>query len=127
VTTREIPQLKSTQEETDTRVVLYLLYAAQLGHKVAVVRTPDTDIFFILLHHAKSVPLTIYVDIGTRKNRRILNVSELAECMGPDYCTTLLGLYVFTGEDVTSSFRGKGKVGPLKKLHSNPKYHAAFK
>ena len=62
MTTCEIPQLKSTQEETDTQVVLYLLYAAQLGHKVAVVRTPDTDIFFILLHHAQSVPLTIFGD-----------------------------------------------------------------
>ena len=28
----------------------------------------------------------------------------------------LLGLYVFTGEDVTSAFKGKGKGGPLKKL-----------
>ena len=127
VTTCEIPQLESTQEETDTRVVLYLQYAAQLGHKAVVVRTPDTDIFFILLHHAQSIPLTIYVDIGTGKHRRILNVSELAESKGADYCTTVLGLYVFTGEDVTSTFRGKGKVGHLKKLQSNPKYHAAFR
>ena len=41
VTTCEIAQLESTQEETDTRIVLYLLYAAHLGHKVVVVRTPD--------------------------------------------------------------------------------------
>eukprot|EP00064_Thunnus_orientalis_P006084 superscaffoldBa00000619_g6098 len=26
-----------------------------------------------------------------------------------------------------SAFKGKGKVGPLKKLQSNPKYHAAFR
>ena len=37
---------------TDTRVVLYLHYAAALGYKNAVVRTPDTDIFAILLYHA---------------------------------------------------------------------------
>lgn len=127
VTTCEIPQRESTQEETDTRVVLYLLYASQLGHKVAVMRTPDTDIFFIPLHHTQSVPLTTYVDIRTRKHRRILNVSELTECKGADYCTTILGLYVFTREDVTSTFWGKGNAGPLKKLQSNPKYHAAFK
>lgn len=56
-----------------------------------------------------------------------MNVSELAESKGTDYCTTILGLYVFTGEDVTSAFKGKGKVGPLKKLESNPKYHTAFR
>ncbi|XP_076134083.1 uncharacterized protein LOC143116692 isoform X3 [Alosa pseudoharengus] len=36
VTTCEIPQVESTQEQTDTQIVLHLLYAAQLGHKVAV-------------------------------------------------------------------------------------------
>ena len=45
VTTCEIHQLPSDQEETDTRVVLYLHYTAKLGYKSAVVRTPDSDIF----------------------------------------------------------------------------------
>ena len=38
----------------------------------------------------------------------------------------MLGLYVFTGKDVTSAFKGKGKVGPLKKLQNHPRYHVAF-
>jgi hypothetical protein len=108
-------------------VVLYLKYAVRLGYKSAVVRTPDTDIFVILLHHAHSIALTIYLDTGTGKHRQLVNVSELAESKGSDYCTTLLGLYVFTGEDVTSAFKGKGKVGPLKKLQSHPKYHESFR
>ena len=84
-------------------------------------------IFLILLHHAHSVALTIYLDTGTGKHCQIVNVSELAESKGADYCTTVLGLYVFTREDMTSAFKGKGKVGPLKKLQSHPKYHAAFR
>lgn len=127
VTVREIHELASDQEETDTRVVLYLKYAATLGYKSAVVRTPDTDIFLILLHHAPSIDLTIYLDTGTGKQRQIVNVSELAESKGAEYCTMTLGLYVFTGEDVTSAFKGKGKVGPMKKLQSNPKFQAAFR
>ena len=93
-------------------MVLYLKYVAKLGYKSAVVRTPDTDIFMVLLHHAHSIALTIYLDTGTGKHRQLVNVSELAESKGSDYWTTILGLYVFTGEDVTSAF--KGKVGPLK-------------
>ena len=107
--------------------MLYLKFAVEHGYKSAVVRTPDSDIFFILLHHANTIALNIYLDIGTGKHRKIINVSEIAESKGEDYCTTILGLYVFTGEDVTSAFKGKGKVGPLKKLHKNPKYHAAFR
>lgn len=116
----------SNQEETDTRVVLYLKYAASLGYRSAVVRTPDTDIFVILLHHAVSIDLTIYLDTGTGKKRKIVNVSELASSKGPEYCSMVLGFYVYTGEDVTSAFKGKGKVAPMKKLQKHPKYHAAF-
>ena len=107
--------------------MLYLHYAAKVGYQAAVVRSPDTDIFFILLHHAHDIPLTIYLDIGTGKNRKIVNVTEIADMKGNEFCTTILGLYVFTGEDVTSAFKGKGKLIPLKKLLGNPKYQEAFR
>ena len=68
--TNEIHELLSNQEETDTRTVLYLKYAAKLRYKSAVVRTPETDIFFILLHHAQSIALTVFLDIGTGKHRQ---------------------------------------------------------
>ena len=93
----------------------------------AVIRTPDTDIFMILLHHTLSIPLTVLLDTGTGKHRQIINVSEVAESLGNGYCTSILSLYVFTGDDVTCAFKGKGKVGPMKKLQSYPKYHAAFR
>ena len=123
----ELPEIYSNQEETDTRVVLYLHYAAALGYKSAVVRTPDKDIFVILLYHAHAIKLTVYLDTGLGKHRQLLNVSELVESLGEDYCATLLGFYVFSGEDCTSAFKGKGKVGPLKKLEKNPRFHKAFR
>uniref|UniRef100_UPI00358FCD05 uncharacterized protein n=1 Tax=Myxine glutinosa TaxID=7769 RepID=UPI00358FCD05 len=126
VEVRELPTIYSNQEETDTRVVLYLHHAAALGYKNAVVRTRDTDIFMILLYHAPAIKLTVYLDTGSGKHRQLLNLSELAESLGEDYCVTLLGFYVFSGEDCTSAFKGKGKVGPLKKLEKNPRFHKAF-
>ncbi|XP_068234747.1 uncharacterized protein [Palaemon carinicauda] len=127
VAAQEVHELTSNQEETDTRIVLYLKYAAKLGYKSAVVRTPDTDIFVILLFHANTIGLTIFLDIGTGKHRQMVNISQTAESMGADKCKMVLGLYVFTGEDVTSSFKGKGKIGPLKKLQRHPIHHEAFR
>ena len=108
---QEIGELGSNQEETDTRFILYLKYVAKLGYKSAVVRNLVTDIFMILLYHSHSIALTIYIDIGTGKHCRIVNVSELAESLGEDYCATLLrlGLYVFAGEDDRGPLRVKGK------------------
>ena len=123
----DIPCLHSDQEETDTRIVLYLHYAENLGFKSAVVRTPDSEIFFILLLHAHELTLTVYLDTGTAKHRKFINRSELAHQLGKDWCSTLLGFYVFTREDCTSAFKGKGKVAPLKKIQKNPKFHNAFR
>lgn len=48
----ELPSLNSSQEETDPRVVLYLNYAKEREYQYARVKSPDSDIFFILLHYA---------------------------------------------------------------------------
>ena len=126
VDVNEVHTLYSNQEETDTRVILYLHHAVNMGFKSAVVRTPDTDIFFILLRHSHTINLTIYLDTGTGKKRRLIDVSTFAKSLGSAYCTTLLGFYVYSGEDCTSAFRSKGKVTPLKKLQKNPKYQKSF-
>jgi len=97
-----------------------------LGYKNAVVRTPDTDVLVILLYHAHTISLTIYLDTGSGKHRKLIYLSDLAASLGESYCETLLGFYVFTGEDCTSSLKGKGKVAPLKKLEKNPRFHKCF-
>ena len=63
----EIHKLNLNQEETNTRVVLYLKYAAKKGFKSTVVRNPDANIFFILLHHAASIGIEIFLDTCSRK------------------------------------------------------------
>ena len=54
------------------------------------------------------------------------STSILAQKFGEKYCSMLAGIYVFTSEDVTSAFKGKGKLGSLKKLN-RPNHQEAFK
>ena len=108
--------------------MLYLFYAKKKGFKSAVVRTSDSDPLFIILYYAyKLQPLIVYLDTGTGSHRRLINVTELANDLGDAFCNTLLGFYVFTGEDANSAFRGKGKVIPLRKLLKTPKHQDTFK
>ena len=37
-----------------------------------------------------------------------------------------MGLYVYTGDDCNSAFKGKGKVAPLKKLQQYPRFQKVF-
>ena len=45
---QNVLELKSSKEKTDTRVILYFMYAKQKGYKNVHIRTPDSDIFFYL-------------------------------------------------------------------------------
>ena len=108
-------------------VVLYCLYALEQGYKYAVVRSPDSDILFILLYYAsKFSPVEVLFDTGKGNHRRLINISELAVDLTERYCEALMALYCFTGEDSNCSFKGKGKVGPLKKLMKKQKYMDSF-
>ena len=89
--------IRSNQEETDTRVILYIQYAERLGFPSVVVCTPDSDIFFILLFHAHCFNIIIYLEIGMGNNQRLINMSALSDEMGKDRCAVLLSFYVFTG------------------------------
>ncbi len=118
----EICPLFSTQEETDTRVILYCKYAQDQGYDYARIRTPDSDIFFILLHYVASFNITILFDTGSGNNKRLINVTELADGLTPEYCTALLALHAFTHCDTTSAFKGIGKIKPIKVLQKLPKF-----
>ena len=84
------------------------------------------DFFVSFIPHSLH-NLTVYLDTGTGKHRRIINVTELGKILKKDYSNALLGFYVFSGKDCTSAFKGKGKVTPLKKLQKNPKYFHTFR
>ena len=61
-----IAQLESSQEESDTRVVVYCKYAAEKGYHFCHVKSPDSDVFFILLHHCQTIGnLSIFFDTGS--------------------------------------------------------------
>ena len=65
--------------------------------------------------HVHAINLSVYLDTGSGQHRRLLNVSELAESLGEEYCATLLGFCVFFGEFCTKQYlQEKGKVGPIR-------------
>ena len=101
----ELHSLESNQEETDTRIVLYIAHAQAEGYDRVVIRSPDSDVFFILLHYAHTFQLTILFDTGSGDKRRVMNITALSQDLGDDYCQCLLGLYIFTGEDANCAFK----------------------
>ena len=123
----KIPALKSTQEETDSQVILYCMYAREKGFQYVRVRSPDTDILFILLQYAADLlhGITVLFETGKGSKRKCIDVSDLAASLTPSQTSALIALHAFIGCDSTSAFKGKGKVKPIKLLKSD-KYIDAF-
>ena len=114
VCTEQIQSLYSNQEETDSRVVLYCKYAQDNGYEYVRVRSPDSDVFFVLLHHVTPLSCNIIFDTRTGNNKRLINMTNFVENLTQEYCTTLTALHAFTHCDSTSAFKGIGKVKPIK-------------
>ena len=117
----------SNQEETDSKVVLCSMYAAEKGYQYARVRSPDSDIFWILMYHARKINTTILFDTGLGNKKRLINITNISNHYTEEMCEAMLGLHTFTGCDSVSSFRGIGKVKPLKLLLKSPEHCYALK
>jgi len=87
--------------------------------------SPDSDVFFILLHYALTLKeVVILFDNGTGNKQILINITELAEDYTQSHCTALMCLHEYTRCDTTSAFKGVGKVKPLKIIQKTPKFAA---
>ena len=117
--TEEICTLTSTQEETDSRIILYAMYAAANGYTAAKIRSPDSDVFFILLNFCSNLNLNVFFESGFGNKKYCVNLTHLAAQFGTMKCKALLGLHAFTHCDSTSAFKGKGKAQLTKSRSEN--------
>ena len=91
------------------------------------VKSLDTDIFSILLCYAEDLSdITVMFDTGKENQRRLIDTSSLAKELTQQYCTALRVLHAFTGCNTTSTFKGKGKIRPIKLVKSKSSFIETF-
>lgn len=123
----EEEELRSEQEEADTRLLLHAQHAAaEKRFKSIIVSSEDTDVRVLCLAFSFSIDVPIYQRCISQMSARYVDIGKIACALGQDVCKALPGLHAFTGCDVVSAFAGIGKVKPLKKLLSKKEYHHAF-
>ena len=125
----EIAELRSTQEEADTRVMIHINHAALKFDKVVIV-SEDTDVFIILLGLHSDIIDTkqtrIILRRGKGNNIRFIDISRLATILGSDLCKAMVGAHAFTGCDCVSAIAGQGKIKAINLLRKNIQFKEAF-
>jgi hypothetical protein len=114
------PDLCSTQEEADTRMILQALHAdkrlKELGKQgMIIIKTSDTDVIVLRIYFDKQMTNTIelWVQIGNVSNvkdgHRFLPIHELCSSLSEITCRVLPGAHALSGCNTTSSFFGNDK------------------
>ena len=115
-----VPELKSSHEEADTRLILHAAHAGRSGHECIIIKSPDTDVAVLATAHSAQIHGTVLFLTGTKQRRRYVNISKVAAELGPSVCRALLGYHALSGCDSVSAFVGKGKALGFRLLIASP-------
>ena len=127
----DIPELKSNQEEADTRMLLHAVVADQQFQTKGVqgciiVQSPDTDVLVLAVHYFSQMLSTkeMWIKTGTVTNtadkRRYIPVHAISKACSPTFCKILPAVHALTGCDSTSAMFGIGKKTVFKIVMENP-------
>ena len=128
VVTEEVEKLCSSHEEADTRILLHCNdVAANLPESsVILVRSPDTDLFSLLLRFVRHINQTVLFETRTGDKCPLINVQAVAKDLGDEINMAIVALYPFTACNTTSAFVRRGKVKPLTLLKKHSEFLPAF-
>ena len=116
-----MPELYSTQEEADTRMVLHAIHLSQ-NHNTIIVKSDDTDVLVLLIYYASQQLLetaSISMHAGHGDRQRYIPVSAILEKLGVALCESLPACHALTGCDTTSSLFRIGKTTAFNKLEKH--------
>ena len=73
-----VDKLSSSHEEADSMIILHDIHAsAKSTTKEIIIRSPDTDVFLLLLHHSDLITQSHLFDTGTGNKRRLLDIKAI--------------------------------------------------
>lgn len=122
---REVPELFSTHEEADTRLLLHAIHLAR-SHSRVIVRCDDTDVLVLLIYYCGEgmfESTKVYMNAGhctkTTNRQRFIPVNNITDKIGQDVSRCLPASHAISGCDTTSSFFKIGKRTAYSKLMQN--------
>lgn len=83
----EINELKTSQEEADTRILLHANHALSDVYSIVII-AEDTDILVLSLAFHETISCNMFIKCGTKPCTRYIDVTKVAKSLGKR-CATL--------------------------------------
>lgn len=98
-----VPELESTQEEADTRLILHIVHSVRTeGVNRVIVHANDTDVIVLCIYYA-ATHLQDLPEFWVRVSpKEYLPIHSLANVLGVNQCKALPMIHSLSGRDTTS-------------------------
>lgn len=117
-------------EEADTRIFVHARHAVAEGFRSIMIKANDTDILVIsvsVLSSFQDLGLqTLWIDFGQGKNQRWIPIHDICRSIGYGKSQGISFFHAFTGCDIVSAFRGKGKKTAWQTWNVCPEVTSVF-
>lgn len=119
---RDVPELKSDQEEADSRMFLHISYAQNMLKPVrTILWSIDSDVEAMCPRYCILLGINeLYFTTGVKQKKRFIPIHKVVEKNGHDMSLVLPVIHALSGCDSTSSFSGIGKLRWFKTVQSHP-------
>ena len=119
-----VPQLSSSQEEDDTKMVLYAQFEASLGFQSVKIITVDSDIAILALYFQPIfADFNIYSEIGFGTKVKLFDIKS--NTLSDDIAMAFPCIHALSGCDSTSTTTGIGKVNMLNAVCKDERFASA--
>ena len=102
-----------SHEEADTRILVHAKHAVTEGNQTLMIKANDTDVVVIAISILPSLQelglQKLWIAFGQGKHLKWIPIHDIVSAIGPEKSSGILFFHAFTGCDVVSAFRGKGK------------------
>ena len=123
-----IPELESSQEEADTRMMMHLAHISQYDFSCAVIASIDADVTFLCLtnYMYHKFPMPLFQKCCSETRMKYVGIASIGNALGRNVCEALHGMHAITGCDTVSSFAGKGKLSAFQLVKKNVSFQELF-
>ena len=80
----QIHELHSDHEEADMRLLLHANHALSCGYTHVCMKSPDTDVFLLLVANGNRFTSQVYFATGNNANSRIIDITKVARSLDGD-------------------------------------------